>query len=833
MKFRRNLALALKLVRRDWISGELTVLAAALLIAVAGATTVSLFGHRLTRTMETQAAEFLAADLVVSSRESPPEEWFAKAGEWGLRWTRTVEFPSVLVENGELLLVGAKAVDAGYPLRGVLRTSLAGLTDETPADRIPEPGAAWVDQRVLNSLNLAIGDTVALGEKSLKLARVVTHEPDRKGDLYSLSPRILFNRQDLDATGVIRPGSNARFYALFAGDQAKILAFKRWLKPRLPMGDRLADIHEDRPELGNALTRAERYLGLSSTVIVLIAGVAIAMSARRYTERHYDLTALLKCMGAGGRDILQIHLTQYLVIGIAASALGCFAGFLAQAGLAEWLKGIISHDLSPPAWYAPFFGMAVGMFVLLGFALPPVLRLRRLPPLRVLRRNLLPLPSSAWTVYGLALATVGILLWRYTGDARMTALVLGIALAVLAATGLCARSALRALRRLSPYLSLPWRLGLQQLTRSPNLGATQILAFGLTLTAMLISLLARTELVSEWRRQLPANAPNYFALNLFDNELPAFREFMERHELSVSDYYPIVRGRLTAVNGVDARAIAAKDSQGEGAISRDLSLTWRTDPPADNRLKSGQWWGQESPPGLVSVEEKLAESLRIRVGDTLTFSLGGKELTATVASLRSLRWETMRPNFYMIFTPPTLKGFPATWLTSFYLPQHKKPDLVELAKRFPSMTLLEVDQLLRQFQDILKQITLSIEFLLAFALAAGIAVLSAAVQSTLDVRMREDALLRAMGASRKMLRKSLALEFVCLGLFSGLLAAFTAESIAWALFVRVFELQPRIHWEIWAFAPVTGAFAIGVLGYWHTRSLFKTSPMKILRELEE
>jgi len=831
MNLATRLALAFKLVRRDWRSGELGILAAALIVAVAGSTAVSLFGHRLTRTMEMQAAEFIAADLAVSSHEPFQEDWFGQAGATGLAGARAVEFPSVLVENGELLLTGAKAVADGYPLRGSVRTTATDLAAETTAQGIPEPGTAWVDQRVLITLKLALGDSVTLGEKSLRLARVITHEPDRRGDLYSLSPRLMFNLADLDAAAVIRPGSNAHYYALFAGGEDKILDFKRWLKPQLHTGQKLVDVHEDRPELGNALSRAERYLGLSSTVIVLIAGVAIAMSARRYSERHYDLTALLKCLGARERDVLQIHLAQYLLIGVAASAIGCALGWLAQEAVAGWLKGILPHELAAPAWYAPLFGLAAGLFVLLGFALPPVLRLKRLPPLRVLRRDLSPLPSSAWTVYGLAAATLGLLVWRHTGDGRMTAIVFGIALATLGLAGVSVLALLKASRRLLPYLGLPWRFGLQNLTRRPRLGMAQILAFGLTMTAMLVSLLVRTELVSEWRRQLPENAPNYFALNLFEADLPGLSDFMGQKNLAASDFYPIVRGRLTAVNGVDAHTLAHQDSQGEGAINRELSLTWSAAAPADNRLAQGQWWGPGTGPGLVSVEAKLAESLGIRLGDTLSFSIGGEQRQAVVQSLRTVRWDTMRPNFYMVFSPGSLSGFPATWLTSFHLPASQKPDLVELAKRFPAMTVLEVEQLLKQFQAILKEITLAIEFVLAFALAAGFAVLFAAVRATLDERLREDALLRAMGASRALLRKSLGFEFAALGALSGLLAAASSEAIAWALFSKAFDLEPRFHGGIWILAPLAGALAVGVSGYLHTRAVVRGSPMKILREL--
>ncbi|MDD5033133.1 MAG: ABC transporter permease [Methylococcaceae bacterium] len=823
------LKLALNLIRRDWRSGELTILVAALIIAVAGTTAISLFGHRLTRTMETQAAEFLASDLSVGAHEPPAEDWTRKADELGLTMARTVEFPSVLVENGEMLLTGAKAVSATYPLRGTMRT--ADGSGETEKQEAPEPDSAWVDRRVLISLKLSLGDFIHLGEKKLKITRIILHEPDRRGDLYSLSPRVMFNLADLEAAGLIRTGSNAHYYALFAGDEKRIREFRHWLKPQLNPGQKLVDIHQDRPELGNALSRAERYLGLSSTVIVLIAGVAIAMGARRHTERHFDLTAMLKCLGAREREVVQIHLAQYLILGLAASLAGCLLGYLAQEAVVWQLKGILPHTLSAPAWYAPLFGLTAGLFILLGFALPPVLRLKRLPPLRVLRRDLAPLPASAWLVYGLALATLTVLIWLYTGDGAMTAIVLGISLGVLAIAGLGVLALLKTARRLLPFLGLSWRFGLQNLTRNPRLGMSQILAFGLTLTAMLVSLLARTELIGEWRRQLPPNTPNYFALNLFESELPAFRDFLAQRHIVVSDFYPIVRGRLTAVNGVDVHIIAHKDSPGEGAINRDLSLTWSVKPLLDNRLVKGEWWGSEPVLGRVSVEAELAKSLRIRLGDTLTFNIAGEEKSAVVDSLRSVRWDTLRPNFYMIFSPGSLQGFPATWLTSFHLPSDQKPELVGLVKSFPAVTILEVDPLLKQFQTILKEISLAIEFMLAFALAAGFAVLFAAVRATLDERIREDALLRALGASRNLLRKSLAVEFIALGLLSGLLAASASEAIAWGLFSYAFELIPRFHWEIWLAAPLLGALAVGLSGYLHTRAVTRVSPIVMLREM--
>jgi putative ABC transport system permease protein len=826
------LKLAFKLVARDWRSGELTILVAALIIAVAASTAVSLLGDRLTRTMSLQAAEFLGGDLSVGGHEPPSPEWSAEATAQGLRRSRTTEFSSVLIENDELLLVGVKAVAEGYPLRGALKTTVGDLAAAAETHGIPAPGEAWVEPRVLNTLRVALGGDITVGEKTLRVTRLITYEPDRRGDLYSLSPRVMINEADLDATRIVQPGSHVHYYALFTGDEKALRRFKGWLKPRLHPGQHISDIHEDRPELGNALSRAERYLGLTSIAVVLIAGVAIAMSARRYTERHFDLTAMLKCLGARERDVLSLYLIQFALIGLAGSALGCAAGYGLQAGVVYFLRALLPHGLAGPGLFALLFGTGAGLLILFGFALPPILRLKRLPPLRVLRRDLEPLPSSAWLVYGIAALTLGALLWRYTQDWKMTTVVLALGGAAVAACSLLGLFLLRLGRLLVPHVSLAWRFGLQHLTRRPRLGVSQMLAFSVTLVAMLVSILVRTELLQEWQRQMPENAPNHFALNLFDADLSRFRDFLRQEDIASSNFYPIVRGRLTAVNGKDVLQVVSKDSRAEGAINRELSLTWSDKLPPDNRLVEGRWWdGAGAAPLSVSVEKELADSLGVAPGDRLTFNIAGQELIATVAGTRSVRWDTMAPNFFMIFSPGSLDTYPHTWLTSFYLPPDRKPALARLAKSFSGITILEVDMLIKQFQAILRQVTQAIEYVLLLALAAGFTVLFAAVRATLDERIYEDVLLRTMGASRKLLRRAQWVEFAALGFLAGLLASAIAEIIAWDLFSRVFDLSYRFHWETWLATPVLGALAVGLAGYWNTRSVVRNSPMRVLREL--
>lgn len=827
----RLFILAGKLLLRDWRSGELGILLAALIVAVAASTTVGLLSERLNRTLSLQAAEFLGADLSVSGHATPAPEWDTEAAARTLRSSHTAEFASVLIENDELLLVGVKAVAAGYPLRGALKTTPGDLAATEETHDIPPPGEIWVEPRLLSSLKLAVGDEVTVGEKKLRLTRLVTYEPDRRGDLYSLAPRVLMNQADLAATRIVQPGSHVHYYALYAGEENALRAFKTWLTPRMHLGQRITDIHEDRPELGNALSRAERYLGLASIAVVMIAGVAIAMSTRRYAERHFDLGAMLKALGAREREVLGIFLLQLLGIGLIGSLLGCAAGYGLQWGLAWLLRSLLPHGLVQPGFSALLLGAGSGLLILFGFGLPPVLRLKRLPPLRVLRRDLEPLPSSAWLVYGCAVLTLGALLWRHTRDWTLTATVLAGGGAALAGFALLGWFLLRLAGWLAERVPLAWRFGLRQLARRPRVGVTQVLAFGVTLVAMLLSLLVRTELLQEWKRQLPANAPNHFALNLFDADLERFRAALAQERIPASQFFPIVRGRLIRVDGQDVLARVAKNSRAEGAINRELSLTYSADLPPDNRVVEGRWWNPGETGLKVSVEEKLAQDLGLKPGSRLTFNVAGQEWDADVVGTRSLRWDTMAPNFFMIFPPGSLDAYPHTWLTSFYLAPGQNGYLAQLAKSFPTMTLLEVDRLLEQFQAILRQVAQAIEYVLWLALAAGFTVLFAAVRATLDERIYEDVLMRTMGASRRLLRRAQWVEFSALGFLAGLLAAVVAEWIAFGLYTRVFDLEPRFHWEAWLATPALGAMVVGCAGWWNTRSVVNHSPMRVLREL--
>jgi putative ABC transport system permease protein len=780
--------------------------------------------------MNHQAAELLGADLVIASPEVIASEWLQQAKLLNLKTAHTAEFPSVLIEHDELLLASIKAISDAYPLRGFLKTSEGDVNAETTVHHGPEPGTAWLEKRLLSALKLKLGDTLTVGEKPLLVTKIITYEPDKKGDFYSLSPRVMINDLDLLATGVIQPGSQVHYYFQFVGDANALVAFKNWLQPQLNPSQRVMDSHDNRPELSSALNRAERYLGLSSILVILIAGVAIAMATTRYTERHFNATALLRCLGLKQREILWLYSSQFMALGLFASAMGTVLGYCAQVGLFYILRELLPQPIAPPSLASLFFGFVIGMVVLFGFALPPLLRLKHVSALRVLRRELEPGQPKVWLVYGLAIGLISLLIWKYTDDLKMTASVLGVGLITLILLALLITGFMKLIHKRLDGLSLLWRLGLQGLLRNNRASISQILAFSITLVAMLLSFNVRNDIINDWQQQLPKDAPNHFALNIFPTQVQDFKaEFKEQH-ITGSEFYPVVRGRLTAINQLAVQKRVSKDSQGDNATHRDLSLTWAADLPNENKLQAGEWWLDASP-GLVSVEQKLAESLSIKVGDSLSFTVGSQQFNAIVANIRSLRWDTMKPNFYMVFSPGTLEAFPSTFITSFYLAENQKEQLNALVKKFPSTTVLEVDLILQQFKTLLTQLTQAINFLLYFALMAGFIVLLAAVYATLDQRIYEGALMRTMGASRRLLRTAQLIEFSALGLISGVMAMVMSELMLLALYTQVLHISYHPSFYLWLLVPLTNALLISVVGCWGVRQVLNKSPLQVLRAL--
>lgn len=831
LPFMRLCALALRQLLRDARASEVRVLFFALLVAVAASTAIGYFGARLNGAMQLRASEFLAADLVLQGSSAAHAAQIDAGTSRGLTHARVVEFTSVVAADAGIQLSSIKAIDPAYPLRGQLRSAATPYGSETPGGG-PAAGEAWVEARLLAALGLTLGDSIDVGMKTLRMTRVLTYEPDRAGNFYSLTPRVLMNIADLDATGVIQPGSRVTYRDLWRGEPDTLVQYRQAVEKDLAANQRLLDTRDGNRQIGGALGRAERYLNMASLVAVLLAGVAVALSASRYAARRLDASALLRCLGLSRHQALGLYSLQLAMLGLVAALAGALLGWLAQLGLFALLQGLLPSTV-PPGGIAPALaGIGTGLVALAGFALPPLAALGRVPPLRVLRRDLLPVPPSSWLVYGAALFALGLIMWRLSLDLLLTFTLLGGGLIAALLLGGLLLLGLRSLRRLLVGSPLPWRLGLGQLLRHPLAAAGQALAFGLILLAMALVALLRAELLDNWQAQLPKDAPNHFALNILPDEREPFAQRLREVNATSAPLYPVIPGRLTHINDQPVQQLVSKESTGDRAVQRDLSLTWAAELPQGNALSEGDWWQTPPPtdgPPAVSVEAELAASLKLKLGDLLTFDIGGEHRQARVSSLRTVHWDSFQPNFYMIFQPGTLQGLPATYLTSFYLAPGHDNDVVALSRAFPAVTILQVDALLGQLRSILAQVTLAVEYVLLFVLAAGLAVLFAGLQATLDERIRQGALLRALGAGRALLVKARRIEFGLLGAASGLLAALGCELITWALYRYAFDL----HWapHPWLLVlPVLGAVLVGGAGVFGTRRALNATPLSVLRE---
>lgn len=828
----RLLSLAARQLLRDARAGELRVLFFALIVAVAASTAIGYFGSRLNSAMLLRATEFLGADLILSGSTPAKPEQIEAGTALKLDHSQIVIFSSVVATDNGIQLASVKAVDAAYPLRGELKSADAPYQPEVTGGE-PGPGEAWAEARVLVALNLKVGDSIDVGSTTLKVTRVLTYEPDRAGNFYSLTPRVMINMADLEATKVVQPGSRVSFRDLWRGTPQQLAAYRKAIEPALAPNQKIDDARDGNQQIGGALGKAERYLNMASLVAVLLAGVAVALSAARFAVRRFDASALLRCLGLSRNEALVLFSLQLAMLGIAASVAGALLGWFAQLGLFYLLENLLPAAVPPGGWLPALAGIGTGLVALAGFALPPLAALGRVPPLRVLRRDMLPIPASTWLVYGAALLALGLIMWRLSLDLILTFALLGGGLIAAVVLGGILLLALQSLRRLLANASLPWRLGLGQLLRHPMAAAGQSLAFGLILLSMGLIALLRGELLDTWQNQLPKDAPNYFALNILPAERDHFAERMGQLSTHSAPLYPMIPGRLMSINGEAVSKFVTKDSRGENATQRDLNLTWAANLPEGNTITEGQWWNNEQAPTDaipgVSVETNLAKSLNMKLGDTLSFVIGGATHEVRVTSLRDINWDTFQPNFFMIFQPGTLKDVPTTYLTSFYLAPGNDQQIVELSRAFPAVTILQVEALLEQLRSILDQVTLAVQYVLLFVLAAGLAVLFSGLQATLDERIRQGALLRALGANRALLIKARRIEFGLLGAVSGVLAALGCEVVSFALYRYAFNLEWHPH--AWLLVlPLIGALLVGGAGVFGTRRALNASPLTVLRE---
>ncbi|NOT17990.1 MAG: ABC transporter permease [Sulfuriferula sp.] len=823
------LRLALRLLLRDSRAGGLRVLVLAVMLSVAGLAAVHGFAERMQAALSLESNRLLGADLVLVSDHAIDTVVMTTAQAQGLLTAQTMQFPSMISTDHDNQLADIKAVSAGYPLRGQLRIAPSlSQADKAVAD-IPQVGTVWLAPRLANALNVRVGDSVAVGYRQLRVVALLIDEPDRGGDFFNLAPRLLMNQADIAATGLVTTGSRVTYRLLLAGASQPLASYQAVLAQHLTRGQRLMTAADARPELRDVLEKGERYLGLSVLLAVLLAAVAILLAARHFLHRHLDTCALLRCFGASQATIVKLYLWQLAILGMFAALAGALLGYAGQAVLAEILGKLANLSL-PSVGVLPFLqAMLAGWVLLAGFSLPTLLMLRHTPAIHILRKDVIALDKLGVFAYMAGLAALVALLFWQVQDVKLTGVVLlGLAvvlvvtvafagLLVLAAGWLAARSA------------GSWRYGLLNLRRRAAGSVIQISAFTLGLLAVLVLTIVRGDLLDSWHATIPAQAPNRFVINIQADQVVPVRAFLQQHHIAQAQLYPMIRGRLTAINGREVYSANYADQQTQRLLDREFNLSYTQTLPAEAQFSAGQSWRVDDKRKQFSVEQGIADKLHLQLGDTLQFDIAGTPVIAKITSLRKVNWDSFKVNFFVIANAPVLQAIPASYITSFYLPPTASSLLNEIVRGYPNLTVIDVSAIMQTVQAVLNRVTTAVQFVFVFSLVAGLLVLYAALAATRDERALETALWRVLGATKRQLWQVQIIEFMTIGLLAGALAAMGATAIAWGLSSYVFKVPYHIDGWLWVSALCAGGMGVtvaGVLGLWR---ISRVPPLVTLR----
>ena len=823
--------LSMRMLSREWRSGELRVLLLALSIAVAALTGVGFLVSRISAAVAMQASQVLAADIRLESPQAIAEGDVTAARRMGLRTAHTTGLLSVVFDGDRSQLTDVSAVTAGYPLRGTVMVADQPFATGRAAAAIPPPGEVWPDSRLLAALGGHVGSRLSIGAAELRVGQVLISRPDEGGTFTGLVPNLLMNAADLPRTQLVQPGSRVTYAALFAGTPGQVAVFKGWLRTHRRPGERLRDISSASPQIKSAVDRAGRFLTLASLIAVLLCATAVAMSARRYVGRHLDAVALLKTLGATRRFTVWLTTLQLLAVALVAAVIGAAVGYLAQAWLVYALRGVLASRTLPPVDLMPVgMGFLTAIALLTGFALPPLLQLSRVPAIRVLRRDVGPPRPLVLLAYGPAVTVVVLLIYWVVLDWKLflgftAGLAAFVALLILTGALLVAAAG-----RLRTHVGIAWRYGVASLSRRRADSIVQLVAFGTGIMALLLLGIIRNDLDGDWRRSLPADLPNYFFINIPPDRRDAFVAYLHARGARTSRVLPMIRGRLTAIDGRPVDKVRFADHRGVEFANREQNLTWSAALGADNRVVAGRWWTPaDTGQPLVSISTEFEQWLGLRLGEPLTFEIAGETFTARIASIRKVKWDSFRPNFFIVFAPGTLDKVAGTYLTSAYLAPGAAESLAGLARQFPSVSIFDIDDLLADVRSMLDKAVLAVQSVFAFTLLAGLTVLLAAVQSSREERRYESAILRTLGASRRTVLQGVLAEFAALGVLSGLIAAAGASVAAYFLTTRVLDL--RYVFSPWAcMVGLLGGGAIVMASGWlATRSVVRQPPLATLR----
>jgi len=842
----RLVHLAWRQLLRDLRAGELRLLLVAVTLAVAALSAVGFFADRLNGGLARDARALLGGDAIVASDRPAPAEFAALARSLRLDVATSTAFPSMArapeARGGATRLVGVKAVSDAYPLRGRVQVAAAPGGPEVPAAQAPARGTVWVDAAVLDSLALRVGDSLLLGDAALRIAHVIVVEPDRGAGFLAFAPRVLLHEADLEATGLIQPASRVTYRLAVAapeGREAAVRDFVQRVEARIKAGAlrgvRVEALDSGRPEMRQTLDRAEKFLNLVALLAAMLSAVAVGIAARDFAERHLDDCAMLRVLGQPQRAIAATYLLEFGFVGLVASAAGVLLGWGVHHAFVWLLAGLVQTALPAPGAWPALFGFGVGFTLLLGFGLPPVLQLARVPALRVIRRDVGALQPASLAVLGAgALAFVALLL-AASSDLKLGLIAVGGFAGALALFALLAWLAVQALRRIVPRTRAPrWVvLATRQIASRPAFAVLQVCALSVGLLALVLLVLLRTDLIESWRAATPPDAPNRFVINVQPDQGEAFRERLQGAGVQRYDWYPMIRGRLIAVNGKPVAPDDYADDRARRLVDREFNLSHAAQMPMHNTLVAGRWTPDEA--DAVSVEEGIAQTLGLALGDRLSFDIAGSVSESRITSLRKVDWSSMRANFFVMYPRAAMPDVPATYMAAFRAPEAAAANGFDnaLSRDFPNITNVDVSASVAQVQRVLDQVVRAVEFLFGFTLAAGLVVLFAAVAATRESRAREFALMRAMGASGALLARVQRTELLGVGALAGLLASIAAMAVGWALARYAFDFT----WRASPWVPLAGG-AVGALlalaaGWWGLREVLRRPVVDTLRRAAE
>lgn len=820
------LNIAKQLLKRDWRSGELRVIALSVFIAVASLTSVSFFTDRAYLAMQQQSSSLLGGDLLYSSSRPINPALLALAQKQQLQTAKAVLFPSMIFHQGQAILSSVKAITENFPLRGNFMLSRRAYGTVFSQQKGPNQSQVWVEQTVLQRLKLEVGDVLQLGKATLTISAIIQQEPGRGGEMFNIAPRVLLNEKDLISTGLVSESSRVSYQLMLAGSIERIKQFRQASRPLENQYMRISDSDNARPEITSALQRAEQFLGLAAICSLLIATVAIVVATRRYTLRHLNSCAIMRCLGASQKDIVGIFVVQMIMLGFIASVLGCILGYAAQELISGMLVSLVNIEL-PSATSVPWLlGMLVGVVTLLSFSLPSLLQLKNVPSLCVIRREMGKLKTPGLLSYGIGVILVALLILWQAKDVKIASyMIFGTSILVICLY-ILACLVLYCIKRLALISPFWWRISLLNMSRRRTSSIVQICALSIGIMVLILLTSFRQDFLRDWQNSLPEDAPNRFLVNIQPDQLGSLQTFMQQQGFSQADFYPMVKGRLMKINGEKIQIKNYNNPRTKHLLRREFNLSWAEQLPSHNEITAGQWWKPSA--GQISIEQGIAKTIGINLGDRLLFRSGSQEVELTVTSFRKVDWMSFKVNFFAIVNPGHIDNFASSYITSFHLPDDRGAKLAQLVKQFPNITVIDIAAIMNHVRGIITKVVLAVQYVFGFALIAGLIVLYSTLVNSMDERSYEYALLRTLGANKQKIRLLIIFEFAVQGFIAALFAVAAAIGILYL--IAQFGLNMEYSWPLWpwTYGVFGGGTGLVILAYMGLRKILHRAPMPVL-----